>query len=133
MGADPKCIKKTVKLSIFFTLSGSLSVKAVSKTLVKLTRAVNFINILCARFSYKIWYQTRNITRKKDVRTKNAGVKPWWNWHKEKQNEFFEVFENEISGETSRATKYYYENNMFVLTSKCNFLCTFPSGSYTTV
>jgi hypothetical protein len=38
--ADPKNVKKTVKLSIFFTLSGSKSVKAVHKTLVKLTSVV---------------------------------------------------------------------------------------------
>ncbi len=35
--ADPKSIKKTVKLSIFITLSGSMSVKAAHKMLVKLT------------------------------------------------------------------------------------------------
>jgi len=35
--ADPKTVKKTVKLSIFFTLSGSMSIKAVRKMLVKLT------------------------------------------------------------------------------------------------
>ncbi len=32
-------------------------------------------------FSYKIWCQTRNVSRKKDVRTKNAHLKRWWNWH----------------------------------------------------
>ncbi len=37
MRAYPRSIKKTVKLSIFFTLSGSTSVKAASKILVKLT------------------------------------------------------------------------------------------------
>ncbi len=35
--ADPKSIKKTVKLSIFFKLLGSTSVKAAHKMLVKLT------------------------------------------------------------------------------------------------
>jgi len=35
--ADPKSVKKTVKLSIFFTHSGSTSVKAVHKTFMKLT------------------------------------------------------------------------------------------------
>ena len=34
---DPKSVKKTVKLSIFFTLSGSTSVKAVRRMLMKLT------------------------------------------------------------------------------------------------
>jgi len=35
--SDPKSVKKTVKLSIFFMLSGSTSVKAAHKMLVKLT------------------------------------------------------------------------------------------------
>jgi hypothetical protein len=34
---DPRSVKKTAKLSIFFTLSGSMSVKAVPKMLDKLT------------------------------------------------------------------------------------------------
>jgi len=38
--ADPKSIKKTVKLSIFFTLSGYTGVKAASKILEKLTQGV---------------------------------------------------------------------------------------------
>ncbi len=42
--ADPKSIKKTVKLSIFFTLSGSTSIKALRKALVKLTPVLPFIN-----------------------------------------------------------------------------------------
>jgi len=37
MLADPKSVKKTVKLSIFFMLLGSTSVKAVSRTLMKLS------------------------------------------------------------------------------------------------
>jgi len=35
--SDPKCIKKKVKLSILFMLPGSMSVKALCKTLAKLT------------------------------------------------------------------------------------------------
>jgi len=35
--ANPRSVKKTVKLSIFFILLGSTSVKAARKTLVKLT------------------------------------------------------------------------------------------------
>jgi hypothetical protein len=35
--ADPKSVEKTVKLSIFFTLSGSSSIKAVHRILMKLT------------------------------------------------------------------------------------------------
>ncbi len=37
MIVDPKSVKKTVKLSIFFTLSGSTSVKAVRRMLMKLS------------------------------------------------------------------------------------------------
>ncbi len=36
-GGDPKSVKKTVKLSIFFTLLESTRVKAARQTLVKLT------------------------------------------------------------------------------------------------
>jgi len=35
--ADQKCVKMTVKVSIFFTLLGSTSVKAACRTLMKLT------------------------------------------------------------------------------------------------
>jgi len=37
---DPESVKKRVKLSIFFTLLGSTSVKAVSRTLMKLSPSV---------------------------------------------------------------------------------------------
>ncbi len=43
--ADPKSVKKTVKLSIFFMLLGSMSIKAVRRMLKKLTPVVNFNNI----------------------------------------------------------------------------------------
>jgi len=45
MRADPKSVKKTVKLSIFFTLSGSMSVKAVVRTLMKLTPDDFFLSL----------------------------------------------------------------------------------------
>jgi len=48
--ADPWSVK-TVKLLIFFTLSESASVKDVSKTLVKLTPGLNFINVLRTAFT----------------------------------------------------------------------------------
>ncbi len=35
--ADPKRVKKTVNLSVFFTLSGSVRAKAAHRTLMKLT------------------------------------------------------------------------------------------------
>ena len=38
--ADPKSAKKTVKSSSFFALSGSVSVKAARRTLMKLTHGV---------------------------------------------------------------------------------------------
>jgi len=41
--SDPKSVKKTVKLSIFFTLSGSTSVKAVRRTLMKLTQDLLYV------------------------------------------------------------------------------------------
>jgi len=34
---DPKSVKDTDDLTVFFTLSGSMSIKAARKTLVKLT------------------------------------------------------------------------------------------------
>jgi len=37
MGADPKSAKKTVKLQVFFALSGSARTKAARETLMKLT------------------------------------------------------------------------------------------------
>ncbi len=42
MHADLKSVKKTVKLSIFLTLLGSMSIKAVLRTLMKLTPAEDF-------------------------------------------------------------------------------------------
>jgi hypothetical protein len=44
--ADPKSIKKTVKLSIFFTLSGYTSVKAVCRMLMKLTPGINLFILI---------------------------------------------------------------------------------------
>jgi len=35
--ADPKSVKKSVKLSVFFALSGSAHAKAAHRTLMKLT------------------------------------------------------------------------------------------------
>ncbi len=49
---DPKSVIKrdTDDLTVFFTLSGSTSAKAVRRMLMKLTLDVNFINILLAVF-----------------------------------------------------------------------------------
>ncbi len=43
--------KKTVDLTVFFTLLSSVSVKAVSRTLMKLNLGVNFINVLHSAFA----------------------------------------------------------------------------------
>ncbi len=49
---------KSQKLKVvnLFVLSGSACAKAVSKTLMKLTPGVNFINIKCMNFSYARWF-----------------------------------------------------------------------------
>jgi hypothetical protein len=44
--------------------------KAAQEKLVKLIPSVNFINIHARIFRMKFWFQSRNVTRKKDVRTK---------------------------------------------------------------
>jgi len=43
--------KKTVKLSIFFMLLGSLSAKAARRMLMKLTSGIDFTNVLWAAFT----------------------------------------------------------------------------------
>jgi len=43
--ADPKCAKNAVKSSVFFALSGSASVKAARRTLVKLTFGVHGVRL----------------------------------------------------------------------------------------
>jgi len=49
----PKAQKKTVNLSVFFALLGSASVKAARRKLMKLTPAINFINVKRKNFSYE--------------------------------------------------------------------------------
>jgi len=48
--ADPESAKKTVKLSVFFALSGSALAKAAPKMLLKLTPGLNFIFIFKTAF-----------------------------------------------------------------------------------
>ncbi len=43
--ADANCAKKTVRLSVFFTLLGSVRLKAARKTMMKLTPAMDKLNI----------------------------------------------------------------------------------------
>ena len=64
MHADTKSAKKTVKLSSFFALLGSVSLKAARRTLVKLTLGFNFINMLTSNF-----YLRRLQKRKKTVKS----------------------------------------------------------------
>ncbi len=52
---DPKRVKKTDDLTVFFTLLGSTSVKAVPRTLMKLSPGVNFNDVLRAGFSLKLF------------------------------------------------------------------------------
>jgi len=56
--------KKTLKLSIFFVLSGSGRKKAVHRMRMKLTSVVNFINILGTAFCTKK-LQSQTVTREK--------------------------------------------------------------------
>ncbi len=44
----------TADLTVFFAHSGSTRVKAVHRTLIKLSPGVNVINVLSEQFSYKI-------------------------------------------------------------------------------
>ena len=94
--ADPKSVKKTVKLSICFTLLGSMSVKAVlsmfyvqllhpqyistllgcvkavRRTLMKLIPAVNFINVILVRFSFEFLYKAKTYLEKAAETTLNV-------------------------------------------------------------
>ena len=65
---DPISAKKTVKSSSFFALSGSASVKAAHRTLMKLTPGVNFTNKLQSAFAPVFFcqkIQNRTISREK--------------------------------------------------------------------
>jgi hypothetical protein len=55
MLSDPKSVKDTDDLTVFFMLlgSGSTSVKAVCRTLMKLPQGGNFINVFRAHFLYE--------------------------------------------------------------------------------
>jgi len=67
--------KKIDDLTFFFMLLGSKRAKAAAhKTLVKLTPAVNFINVPLTNFSYKRRFGSLHITRENEVRTKNTCV-----------------------------------------------------------
>jgi len=60
--------KKTNALAAFFTLLDSARVKAVHRMLMKLSQGVNFINILCAHFLYKVLHTAffyLHVTREK--------------------------------------------------------------------
>ncbi len=57
------------------------------KVLMKYSPGVNFINILCARFLYEILAPKPKRKKKKDVRTKKALKKRWWNWHLDNEDQ----------------------------------------------
>jgi hypothetical protein len=63
--------KSTNDLTVFFVMLGSARVKALGKTLVKLTPGVNFINVFCARILYECLFLVM-FKLEKDVCTKNA-------------------------------------------------------------
>jgi len=50
---DPKSVKKIENLTVFFMLLGSALIKAVHRTLMKLSPGVNFFNILLTPFFQK--------------------------------------------------------------------------------
>jgi len=83
---DPKCIKRYWGFDWIITLSGSTRVKAVRRTLMKLSPGVNFINIFCAIFSYEsLFWQLFLVTfwLWQKICTKNLCVKCWcnqWQW-----------------------------------------------------
>jgi len=52
MHTDPKSIKTTNDFTVFFKLSGFVSVKSAYRTLIKLTPGVNFINVLRTAFTH---------------------------------------------------------------------------------
>ncbi len=62
LSADPESAKKTDNLTVFFVLLGSASVKAASRTLMKLTPGV-YSNTICIRDLDKInliwWFDFR--------------------------------------------------------------------------
>ncbi len=91
MPADPKSISRC---SAFFMLSGSTSVKAERRMLMKwhlmtsltasLISVVNFINVLRAHFLYENALRSFSLVMflgKKQFHTQNTCVKCWWNWH----------------------------------------------------
>jgi len=76
--SDPKSAKRTDDLTVFFAPSGSARIKAASRTLMKLTPSVNFINVKCTRFSYKCHFSSYMYVvkaAKTYIHTKNSYVK----------------------------------------------------------
>jgi len=58
---DPESVKKIDNLTEFFTLLGYACVKAVCRTLMKLSLGVNFINMLMWSFHSRKWSDTQLI------------------------------------------------------------------------
>ncbi len=82
---DPKSVKRYWLLDWIFTLLGATGVKAVLRTLMKLSPGVNFINVERTSLSYQCMFwqlflvictlRVRGKSCRNDIRTKNLCVK----------------------------------------------------------
>jgi len=61
---DPESAKKTVKLSVFFALSGSVCGKASCRALIELTPGINFTNVGSHYFAPFSFTNTHYLTSK---------------------------------------------------------------------
>jgi len=59
----PTDVRRHAKCQFHQHFTSSICKKAARKMLVKLTPAVNFINIICTRFLYNFFCQSKNVTR----------------------------------------------------------------------
>ncbi len=74
MSPDPKSIKKTDGLTVFFALLGSAQVKAALKMLMTLTSTFNFNNIL--RAASELVFFVKKITNP-NCKLKKLRLKCW--------------------------------------------------------
>ncbi len=71
--------------------------KCAQKMLMKLTTAVNFINVFCVRFSYERRFGSFFLVtfwQKSTFVQKKPHEKRWWNWH-----QVITIFNHEIKGD----------------------------------
>ncbi len=71
---DAESARKTVKLSVFFVLYGSVRTKASHRTLMKLNPVVNFINTLHKAFTH-VDYKVTKLT------VKSLVILRFWDQH----------------------------------------------------